>query len=771
MCAEVEVEAAVAAAAPVSIAATPRQAPPPATYDQFNQLLGKPSKAQGGKKAKPASSSAFSSRGSGSLAAVGQLKDAVPPRPAAPLAADKAAVQLPQPPASGMIQINLRKAAAPVKLTAKPQASAAAREAAQRPAPPQPAPKPTLAAKPARPAAPEPPTVAMQPAAVAAPEPPAALVAPKPPAAVAAPEPPPQAPAAVAQPAEAPKCPAVPVAQPPAKPAKPAKQVAPPVAAKPEPRKTKPAAVQAVQDRASPAPAAPAAAEHDGKAPPAAPTPAGAQKPAPVQVEAAAPAEVPHPAQTEAAADAVGEASSRPQRLQSPAQQQQQQQAGAQRAQEQRRAANAAYGAEALLDRRVETLTVWQVNSAGVLVRNERLSGFVPSSLLAPATVGQVFEEEQRLAAAAAAGSIVAQLEQEGAPASTAEGASLDAATRSGVRREALAAVMMGRQLSALVVNVDEKSGRVVLSERAAVSAYKQPGARAAPPTLEELRAAARQLGDVVDATVVVVKPFGCFVEFSVGLPAADADAVWGDQQAAPRSTVLVGLVHASEVSWDPRVDIMQAVKVGQQVRAKIMHVDAAKARVFLSMRRTAPNPLLETLDSLVTSAAAASQAGGPGGGGGSGGAASGSSGGGGTGPAAAQLDQRPALGDLPEAAGFAQLLRASPSVHSVALGVRLQSRAASQSLEVYIAKNPAAGIGSAVAAAGSTPSGSAAGAQPVGPAPAVPGDALSYNLVLRKETSVQEVALVASLDREEVRQLAATCVAELAAEAEVAAA
>lgn len=38
-------------------------------------------------------------------------------------------------------------------------------------------------------------------------------------------------------------------------------------------------------------------------------------------------------------------------------------------------------------------------------------------------------------------------------------------------------------------------------AERAAVSAWKQPGQRAAAPTLDELRAAAKQLGEVVDAT------------------------------------------------------------------------------------------------------------------------------------------------------------------------------------------------------------------------------------------------------------------------------
>lgn len=88
----------------------------------------------------------------------------------------------------------------------------------------------------------------------------------------------------------------------------------------------------------------------------------------------------------------------------------------------------------------------------------------MPTSLLAPVLLSQVLAEEQKLAAAAAAGLIVAQLERAGAPASSADGADLDAATRSAVRRAALEAVMAGRQVSARVVNVDEKSGRVVLS-------------------------------------------------------------------------------------------------------------------------------------------------------------------------------------------------------------------------------------------------------------------------------------------------------------------
>ena len=64
-------------------------------------------------------------------------------------------------------------------------------------------------------------------------------------------------------------------------------------------------------------------------------------------------------------------------------------------------------------------------------------------------------------------------------------------------------------------------------------------------------------------------------------------------------------------------------------------------------------------------------------------------------------------------------------------------------------AKDTAAGLGSV--------SGDASGA-------AALSGATSFNLVLRKEQSVQEVAVVATCTREELRQLAAASIAALAA-------
>ena len=236
---------------------------------------------------------------------------------------------------------------------------------------------------------------------------------------------------------------------------------------------------------------------------------------------------------------------------------------------------------------------------------------------------------------------------------------------------------------------------------------------------------------------------------------------------AGSEASMVVGLVHRGEIGWDPAADVESAVQVrpplagglrrlglgaqtapsrrrhgpaqeGQRVRARVLHVDAAKARVFLSIRKTRPNPLLDTLDSLVTASAAA-VAGGRGGG-----------------VPDSGLDQRATLGDLPEALAFCEALRRTRGVAAAELGVRLQSpNAVAQQLEVYISRDAAGSLGSTVAAVdGSAPE------APAAAAPAADARQRSFNLVLRKEASVQEVRVTTALSRQELRQAAADAVA-----------
>ena len=415
----------------------------PATYDDFASLLGSPNRSSSsagkpkeasGKKGKSSSGAGFTAR-SGSLKAVGLLTD-LPDRPEQKPAA---------PAATGRVQLSLgRKPSAPTRLAAKPQASSAAREAAQKPLPPPPAPKPTLAAPPTRPAAPAPPAAAEPAAKPAKPLAPPPLAA-KPAARAAAAAP-------AAPPAEVPAPPAEPLA---AKP-KPTAKAAPAEPAPVQPPAAGPAAAAAPLEEGGPVEAAAAAAVQPDPAAPAAE--AAALTPALAKPDAAAAEEAAAAAPSAPALSKPTRRAARPAGAVQPSVQQQ----------AERRAANVAYGRDCLLSQRVETFTVWQVNAAGVLVRNERLSGgccsgcgsacirgehvthhrhlvpltlapqnsprspppragFVPTSLLQPVLLSKVFEKEARLAAAAAAGLIVGQLETAGAPATAAAGACLAA--------------------------------------------------------------------------------------------------------------------------------------------------------------------------------------------------------------------------------------------------------------------------------------------------------------------------------------------------------
>lgn len=133
------------------------------------------------------------------------------------------------------------------------------------------------------------------------------------------------------------------------------------------------------------------------------------------------------------------------------------------------------------------------------------------------------------------------------------------------------------------------------------------------------------------------------------------------------------------------------SVCIDQSPTPSAHHVLFLAARIFLSIRRTTANPLLETLDSLVTSAAASANGGSSSA---SSSAASGAGASGGEGSQAAApaapLDERPQLGDLPEAVRFCELLMEGGrgAVLSATLGVRLQSRASSQELEVYLVRS-----------------------------------------------------------------------------------
>jgi small subunit ribosomal protein S1 len=122
-------------------------------------------------------------------------------------------------------------------------------------------------------------------------------------------------------------------------------------------------------------------------------------------------------------------------------------------------------------------------------------------------------------------------------------------------------ASLVGRKLHLKVIELDREQNRLILSERAAERQWRK---QQKEKMLSELKE-----GDVLDGTVISLADFGAFID----LGGAD------------------GLVHLSEISWQPINKPSDALKVGQKVKVQVLRVDPEHKRVGLSIKRCAPDP------------------------------------------------------------------------------------------------------------------------------------------------------------------------------------
>lgn len=112
--------------------------------------------------------------------------------------------------------------------------------------------------------------------------------------------------------------------------------------------------------------------------------------------------------------------------------------------------------------------------------------------------------------------------------------------------------VTYGERVKVHVINVDPERSRVALSIK---RLHPNPWATAH---------ARYQTGQVAEATVISIVPFGAFARLEEGLD---------------------GLIHISEMSQgEEPVDPKELLSVGQKVQVKILHVDAANQRLGLSL-------------------------------------------------------------------------------------------------------------------------------------------------------------------------------------------
>jgi small subunit ribosomal protein S1 len=119
----------------------------------------------------------------------------------------------------------------------------------------------------------------------------------------------------------------------------------------------------------------------------------------------------------------------------------------------------------------------------------------------------------------------------------------------------------IGESLHLKVIEVDRARKRAIFSEKIAIQEQRESQKE---HVLQEL-----QEGEVRKGKVTSVCNFGAFVD----LGGAD------------------GLIHISELSWEPVQSTEQVVGVGDEVEVYVMKVDQEARRIALSLRRMSPEP------------------------------------------------------------------------------------------------------------------------------------------------------------------------------------
>ena len=118
-----------------------------------------------------------------------------------------------------------------------------------------------------------------------------------------------------------------------------------------------------------------------------------------------------------------------------------------------------------------------------------------------------------------------------------------------------------GQELELKIVEIEPSDNRLILSRKELVQAEREAKRQA---VVEKLVA-----GDVVEGKVARLTNFGAFID----LGGVD------------------GLVHVSEISYERVNKPADALKVGQEVKVKVLSIDAEKGRISLSIKQTLPEP------------------------------------------------------------------------------------------------------------------------------------------------------------------------------------
>lgn len=194
---------------------------------------------------------------------------------------------------------------------------------------------------------------------------------------------------------------------------------------------------------------------------------------------------------------------------------------------------------------------IYGVNAGGVLVRLGAAPAFIPHSKLSKEHARRVKEADAALETNMVEGKVPTEV---------------DVATKE--RRKEALAVLIGSEVHAAVILVDREKRKIVLSERE----------QRVPPAVNKEKIMQKLVvGELVEATVTNLVEYGAFMELQ-GTTA---------------------FTHVNEISWEKISHPGEALSVGDKVVAQVLNLDFEKMRIYLSIRRTMPDPLEQTLQQL----------------------------------------------------------------------------------------------------------------------------------------------------------------------------
>lgn len=128
---------------------------------------------------------------------------------------------------------------------------------------------------------------------------------------------------------------------------------------------------------------------------------------------------------------------------------------------------------------------------------------------------------------------------------------------------------MIGEDINLQIIEVDQERRRLIFSEKAAVHETRDS---IRDQVIDKL-----EVGDERTGKITSLADFGAFVNIN------GAD----------------GLVHLSEISWDKIRHPGDELKVGQEVKVKVISIDEDKRHIGLSIRRLKEDPWQESIKAL----------------------------------------------------------------------------------------------------------------------------------------------------------------------------